>query len=218
MDRIATSPILCFILGLYHLSCVFGNFEVDALYALKTQLSDPNNVLESWNSTSVNPCTWLHVTCNNENSVIRVDLGNANLSGQLVPQLGRLKILQYLEIYGNSLTGIIPRELGNLTNLVSLDLYSNHLTGHIPSTLGNLHKLRFLRLNNNALSGTIPISLTTITTLQALDLSNNHLRGYVPYYGSFLNFTPMSFANNPMLIFPAYPPLAPAPAPAPMSS
>lgn len=109
----------------------------DALHSLRANLEDPNNVLQSWDPTLVNPCTWFHVTCNNENSVIRVyvvslltsfevhayviadkyvcitpfgkisfhdallfcnlsDLGNAALSGQLVPQLGLLKNLQYL--------------------------------------------------------------------------------------------------------------------------
>ncbi|MBA0698129.1 hypothetical protein Goari_021634 [Gossypium aridum] len=75
---------------------VSGNKEGDALNALKNNLADPNNVLQSWNATLVNPCTWLHVTCNSENSVTRVDLGNANLSGHLVPQLGQLRALQNL--------------------------------------------------------------------------------------------------------------------------
>ncbi|KAK1583620.1 hypothetical protein Q3G72_025610 [Acer saccharum] len=53
---------------------------------------------QSWDPTLVNPCTWFHVTCNNDNSVIRVDLRNAALSGQLVPRLGLLKNLQYLYV------------------------------------------------------------------------------------------------------------------------
>ncbi|PPS16693.1 hypothetical protein GOBAR_AA03904 [Gossypium barbadense] len=122
-----------------------GNAEGDALNALKTNMADPNNVLQSWDATLVNPCTWFHVTCNNENSVTRVDLGNANLSGQLVAQLGQLPNLQY-ELDSNNITGTIPEELGNLTNLVSLDLYLNNLTGGIPTTLGKLTKLRFLLL------------------------------------------------------------------------
>ncbi|PPD74787.1 hypothetical protein GOBAR_DD28293 [Gossypium barbadense] len=142
-----------------------GNAEGDALNALKTNMADPNNVLQSWDATLVNPCTWFHVTCNNENSVTRVcvtskfvgwryicfsfcqfsDLGNANLSGQLVAQLGQLPNLQYLELYSNNITGTIPEELGNLTNLVSLDLYLNNLAGGIPTTLGKLTKLRFLQ-------------------------------------------------------------------------
>ncbi|ESQ33363.1 hypothetical protein EUTSA_v10007069mg [Eutrema salsugineum] len=173
-----------------------SNMEGDALHSLRANLIDPNNVLQSWDPTLVNPCTWFHVTCNNENSVIRVDLGNADLSGQLVPQLGQLKNLQYLELYSNNITGPVPSDLGNLTNLVSLDLYLNNFTGPIPDSLGKLFKLRFLRLNNNSLAGPIPMSLTNITTLQVLDLSNNQLSGSVPDNGSFSLFTPISFANN----------------------
>ncbi|URD86216.1 somatic embryogenesis [Musa troglodytarum] len=166
----------------------------DALHNLKTNLNDPNNVLQSWDPTLVNPCTWFHVTCNNDNSVIRVDLGNAQLSGTLVPQLGLLKNLQYLELYSNNISGTIPSDLGNLTNLVSLDLYLNSFTGEIPDSLGKLTKLRFL------------------------DLSNNNLSGEVPSTGSFSLFTPISFANNPLLCgpgtttaCPGAPPLAPPP-------
>uniref|UniRef100_A0A7N0T9Y6 non-specific serine/threonine protein kinase n=1 Tax=Kalanchoe fedtschenkoi TaxID=63787 RepID=A0A7N0T9Y6_KALFE len=173
-----------------------ANMEGDALHSLRISLKDPNNVLQSWDPTLVNPCTWFHVTCNNENSVIRVDLGNAALSGQLVSQLGQLKNLQYLELYSNNISGPIPNDLGNLTNLVSLDLYLNSFSGSIPDTFGKLTKLRFLRLNNNSLTGSIPMSLTNITALQVLDLSNNRLSGPVPDNGSFSLFTPISFANN----------------------
>ncbi|XVE49588.1 hypothetical protein DITRI_Ditri01bG0093900 [Diplodiscus trichospermus] len=200
------SVCLCLILVFDLVFRVAGNAEGDALNALKTNLADPNNVLQSWDPTLVNPCTWFHVTCNSENSVTRVDLGNANLSGQLVPQLGQLSNLQYLELYSNNISGIIPEELGNLTNLVSLDLYLNALTGHIPTTLGNLQKLRFLRLNNNTLSRKIPFVLTTITSLQVLDLSNNQLEGDIPVNGSFSLFTPISFANNRLNNPPPAPP------------
>lgn len=44
----------------------------DILYQQRTAWKDPNNVLQSWDPTLVNPCTWFHVTCNNDNSVIRV--------------------------------------------------------------------------------------------------------------------------------------------------
>ncbi|CAK7323618.1 unnamed protein product [Dovyalis caffra] len=87
---------------------------------------------------------------------IKIDLGNAALSGQLVPQLGLLKNLQYLELYSNNISGPIPSNLGNLTSLVSLDLYLNSFSGPIPDTLGKLSKLRFLDLSNNRLSGVVP--------------------------------------------------------------
>ncbi|KAG7599196.1 Leucine-rich repeat [Arabidopsis suecica] len=191
--------LVCFISVLLLFNSLWlasSNMEGDALHSLRANLVDPNNVLQSWDPTLVNPCTWFHVTCNNDNSVIRVDLGNADLSGQLVPQLGQLKNLQYLELYSNNITGPVPSDLGNLTNLVSLDLYLNRFTGPIPDSLGKLFKLRFLRLNNNSLTGPIPMSLTNITSLQVLDLSNNRLSGSVPDNGSFSLFTPISFANN----------------------
>ncbi|CAK9176182.1 unnamed protein product [Ilex paraguariensis] len=140
----SVSASLCLILVFYRLSRVSSNAEGDALNALKTNLADPNNVLQSWDPTLVNPCTWFHITCSSDNFVTRVDLGNANLSGQLVQQLGQLSYLQYLELYSNNISGRIPNELGNLTSLVSLDLYLNNLNGPIPETLGKLQKLRFL--------------------------------------------------------------------------
>ncbi|KAJ0780757.1 putative non-specific serine/threonine protein kinase [Helianthus annuus] len=106
------------------------------------RITDPNGVMQTWNVSD--PCTCYHVTCNNVSSVTRIDLGNANVSGRLVPELGQLTNLEYLELYSNNITGKIPTELSNLRNLVSLDLFSNRLEGNIPDTLGNLKKLRFL--------------------------------------------------------------------------
>jgi hypothetical protein len=176
-----------------------ANPEGDALYALRRSLTDPSNVLQSWDPTLVNPCTWFHVTCDGLNQVIRVDLGNARLSGSLVPELGVLQNLQYLELYKNSLTGHIPSELGKMKSLVSLDLYHNNFTGSIPRSLGKLSSLAFLRLNANKLTGHIPRELTSITTLKAVDMSNNDLCGTIPVTGSFSHLQAKSFGNNPRL-------------------
>ncbi|KAL6890283.1 hypothetical protein ACP4OV_009046 [Aristida adscensionis] len=156
------------------------NTEGDILYAQRQAWHDPNNVLQSWDPTLVNPCTWFHVTCNNDNSVIRLDLGNAGISGPLLPGLGMMKNLQYLELYGNSLNGTIPEALGNLTKLISLDLWGNLLTGPIPTSLGFISTLRFLRLYENNLTGTIPSSLGNLTSLQKLELQKNALTGSIP--------------------------------------
>ncbi|CAN1239696.1 LRR receptor kinase BAK1 [Linum grandiflorum] len=168
--------------------------EGDVLSSLKANLVDKDNVLKSWNHSLSTHCTCFHVTCNSDNSVTRLDLGNAGLSGHLVPQLGLLKNLQYLELNNNRFRGPIPSALGNLTNLISLDLYLNSFSDQIPESLGNLSKLRFLRLNDNSLVGPIPMSLASISTLQVLDLSNNRLSGMVP--NSFALFSSTRFANN----------------------
>lgn len=52
----------------YLILCMAG----DILYAQRRAWNDPDNVLQSWDPTLVNPCTWFHVTCNVENSVVRV--------------------------------------------------------------------------------------------------------------------------------------------------
>ncbi|KAL3841111.1 hypothetical protein ACJIZ3_025702 [Penstemon smallii] len=176
-----------------------GNSEGDALSALRRSLSDPDNVLQSWDPNLVNPCTWFHITCNQDNHVTRVDLGNSNLSGHLVPDLGKLEHLQYLELYKNNIQGSIPSELGNLKSLISLDLYNNNISGTIPPSLGYLKSLVFLRLNDNNLSGPIPRALSSISTLKVVDVSDNNLCGPIPTTGPFEHIPLSNFENNPRL-------------------
>ncbi|KAI9079466.1 hypothetical protein K1719_038548 [Acacia pycnantha] len=57
------------------------------------------------------------------------DLGNSNLSGHLVPELGKLEHLQYLELYKNNIQGTIPSELGSLKSLISLDRITTSYQG-----------------------------------------------------------------------------------------
>ncbi|CAA6654439.1 unnamed protein product [Spirodela intermedia] len=165
-----------------------ANSEGDALF-----------VLQSWDQTLVNPCTWFHITCNQDNQVTRVDLGNSNLSGHLVPDLGKLEHLQYLELYKNNIQGPIPSELGNLKSLISLDLYNNNISGIIPQSLGNIKSLVFLRLNDNKLTGRIPRELTKISSLKVVDVSNNNLCGTIPTSGPFQHIPLSNFENNPRL-------------------
>ncbi|KAL6512881.1 BRASSINOSTEROID INSENSITIVE 1-associated receptor kinase 1 [Orobanche hederae] len=205
MDRQVYAALVGLVPLIFQFLRSFGNHEVDALIALKNNLADPNNVFETWNATVTNPCKWFRVTCNQEDNVIRIaekrllstlsDLGSANLGGQLVPQLGQLSNLQYLELGSNNIHGMIPGELGNLKDLVSLDLFNNNLNGSIPDTLNKLQNLRYLRLNNNSLIGTIPI-----------DLSNNNLTGPIPVNGSFSRFNLTSFSNNRLDQHPPGPP------------
>ncbi|GAU21616.1 hypothetical protein TSUD_250990, partial [Trifolium subterraneum] len=125
-----------------------ANSEGDALYTLKRSLTDPDNVLQSWDPTLVSPCTWFHVTCNQDNRVTRVDLGNSNLSGHLVPELGKLEHLQYLRLNDNRLTGPIPRELVAISSLKVVDVSNNDLCGTIP-TSGPFEHIPLNNFENN---------------------------------------------------------------------
>ncbi|XP_041010348.1 leucine-rich repeat protein 1-like [Juglans microcarpa x Juglans regia] len=153
--------LLCFLFAIA-IASVDCNSEGDALYAWKSKLVDPNNVLQSWDPTLLNPCTWFHITCNNNNSVTGVGLRNARLSGFLVPHLGALPNLRYLQVFRNNISGSIPMELGNLTSLITLDLYQNQFSGVIPASLGYLPSLR--RLNSNKLTGKIPKEVLELIT------------------------------------------------------
>ncbi|KAK1415901.1 hypothetical protein QVD17_31689 [Tagetes erecta] len=177
----------------------YANIEGDALYAFRRAVKDPKNVLESWDPTLVDPCTWFHVSCDSQNRVTRLDLGNAKLSGVLVPELGKLEHLEYLELYRNNFVGTIPSELGGLKNLISLDLFHNNLTGFIPPSLSRLSNIRFMRLNHNKLTGRIPRDLTKLQNLKIMDVSNNDLCDTFPTWGSFSKLTEESFKNNPRL-------------------
>lgn len=166
---------------------------------MRTRLSDPTNVLQSWDPTLVNPCTWFHVTCDDHNRVIRLDLGNSNITGPLPPELSKLQHLQYLELYRNNFHGKIPKEWGSLKNLISMDLYANDIQGRIPKSFGKLKSLRFLRLNNNRLTGSIPRELASLSNLKVFDVSNNDLCGTIPINGPFPTFPSQSFENNTRL-------------------
>jgi hypothetical protein len=47
-------------------------FAGDALHALIRYLHDLGNVLQIWDLTLVNPCTWFHTTCDLDNRVTRL--------------------------------------------------------------------------------------------------------------------------------------------------
>uniref|UniRef100_M1AML1 non-specific serine/threonine protein kinase n=1 Tax=Solanum tuberosum TaxID=4113 RepID=M1AML1_SOLTU len=100
------------------------NFEVQALMAIKVALKDPHGVLDNWDSTSVDPCSWAMVTCSSESLVIGLLLQN------------------------NNITGPIPKEIGRLSKLQTLDLSDNFFTGDIPVSLGHLSDLKYIIVGN----------------------------------------------------------------------
>ncbi|KAB5538286.1 hypothetical protein DKX38_015819 [Salix brachista] len=155
------------------------NFEVEALMGIKASLHDPRDVLK-WDEHSVDPCSWIMVTCSTDGFVTTLGAPSQSLSGTLSPSIGNLTNLQSLLLQDNNISGHIPAELGKLPNLKTIDLSSNNFSGQIPSTLSNLNSLHYLRLNNNSLNGAIPASLANITQLTFLDLSYNNLNTPVP--------------------------------------
>lgn len=159
------------------------NYEVVALMAIKSGLVDPYNVLENWDITSVDPCSWRMVTCS-DGYVVALGLPSQSLSGTISQGIGNLTKLQSVWLQNNAISGVIPSAIGKLEKLQTLDLSNNKLVGNIPSSFGDLRNLNYLRLNNNSLSGTIPESLTKIGGLTLVDLSFNNFSGSLPKISS----------------------------------
>ncbi|PIN18986.1 Serine/threonine protein kinase [Handroanthus impetiginosus] len=173
--------VLAMIEGSYSTLSPSGvNYEVVALIAIKNDLHDPYNVLESWDANSVDPCSWRMVTCSPDGYVSALGLPSLSLSGTLSPGIGNLSNLQSVLLQNNEITGPIPPVIGTLEKLQTLDLSNNKLTGGIPDSLGDLKNLNYLRLNNNSLTGPIPDSLSNVKSLTLVDVSFNNLSGSLP--------------------------------------
>ncbi|KAL3339281.1 hypothetical protein AABB24_028088 [Solanum stoloniferum] len=156
------------------------NYEVVALIEIKKALHDPYNVLENWDVTSVDPCSWRMVTCSNDGYVSSLGLPSQSLSGTLSRGIGNLTKLESILLQNNAIYGPIPDVVGNLEMLQTLDLSNNKFDGEIPASFGDLNNLNYLRLNNNSLTGTIPQSLSNIGGLALVDISFNNLSGPLP--------------------------------------
>ncbi|KAK1376575.1 Protein kinase domain-containing protein [Heracleum sosnowskyi] len=185
------------------------NYEVVALMAIKSDLADPHNVLDNWDITSVDPCSWRMVTCS-DGSVSALGIPSQSLSGSLSSGIGNLTNLQSLLMQNNAISGSIPASVGKLEKLQTLDLSSNKLHGEIPSSVGDLGNLNYLRLNNNSLSGTIPESLSRVGGLTLVDLSFNNFSGSLPKLSARtfkINGNPLICAkfsvNNCSVVYPA---------------
>ncbi|XP_022773941.1 probable LRR receptor-like serine/threonine-protein kinase At4g37250 [Durio zibethinus] len=149
-------------------------------------LSDPLNVLQSWNSNDPTPCSWNGVTCgtlgnsNDRSRVTGLTLPNCQLLGSIPSDLGMIEHLENLDLSNNSLNGSLPFSIFNATQLQFLDLSNNLISGVIPETIGRLQSLQFLDLADNALAGTLPATVTTIQNLTVVSLKNNYFSGNLP--------------------------------------
>ncbi|KAL5719922.1 non-specific serine/threonine protein kinase [Ranunculus cassubicifolius] len=110
--------------------------------------------------------------------LIALYLGSNRISGNILPEIGKLQKLSKISLSLNFLTGSIPMSFCNMPNLQFLNLDFNQLSGHVPSTR-NMTNLFDLRLRNNLLEGTISPLLEN-RILQIFDISYNRFSGTIP--------------------------------------
>ncbi|MDR3245857.1 MAG: leucine-rich repeat domain-containing protein [Prevotellaceae bacterium] len=124
---------------------------------------------------------WIGVRIENDR-VTGLKIANNNLSGELIPELSQLAMLDTLSIVAEpGLTGIIPIELANLSNLRYLNISETSIEGNIPPELGNMTALEELILSENLnFTGTIPKELGNLSNLKLLNINNLPLGGGIP--------------------------------------
>lgn len=119
---------------------------------------------------------------------------NTSVSGLQYNQASSFPPSIYLS--NNKLSGNIWPEIGRLKALHVLDFSRNNITGTIPSTISAMENLESLDLSYNDLSGEIPPSFNNLTFLSKFSVAYNHLEGPIPTGGQFLSFSSSSFEGN----------------------
>ncbi|PNY03273.1 kinase-like protein [Trifolium pratense] len=164
--------------------------------------SDPNGILDSWNS-STHFCNWHGIICSPKHQrVTKLKLQGYKLHGSISPFVGNLSHMRFLNLGDNNFNGNIPQELGRLSRLRYLLLLNNSLSGEFPINLTKcselkrmigslppnmfhtLPNLQYFSIGGNNFSGHIPTSIANASTLTTLlDIDTNHFVGQVPNLG-----------------------------------
>lgn len=167
--------------------------EKDALIALYNATNG-----KAWKNNT-NWCSdkpiseWYGVKAKGE--VYEIDLSANNLSGIIPDEIGNLKGLSQLRLWGNNLSGEIPISIEN-TNLEYLDLRYNQLSGNIPDAIGNLTNLTYIGLTENLFKGEIPSFIGNLSKLRTLDLGDNEFSGSLPVEIANTSLEELNVAHN----------------------
>ncbi|XP_059661324.1 leucine-rich repeat receptor-like serine/threonine-protein kinase At1g17230 [Cornus florida] len=155
------------------------NEEGTILLEFERSLGDPNNNLQSWNSSDLNPCNWSGIGCNNDFKVASIHLSCLNLSNNLPSTICKLPYLTELNVSKNFISGPIP-DLSSCHNLEILDLCTNRFHGEFPTQLLEITSLRELYLCENYMYGKIPEEVGNLKLLEELVIYSNNLTGMIP--------------------------------------
>lgn len=164
---------------------VYGEIERserDALLTLFHATNGPNwNNKDKWRGNRGTENKWHGIECDaNNTTVLKIDLGENNLKGEIPADLGLLVNLESLKLSDNQLKKVHAPAGNKLEKLKKLELRKTQLTGKIPDWIRELKNLEELDLSNNQLTKKIPEWIKELKNLKKLDLSDNQLIGTIP--------------------------------------
>jgi hypothetical protein len=127
-----------------------------------------------------NECQWWKVTCNINNTVIKLDLLSQDLAGTIPNDVGLWTGLTNFNVGNNQLIGSLPSSIGLWTGLTSFDAYDNQLVGSLPSSIESWTNLTNFDVGYNKLVGSLPSSIGLWTGLTVFGVTANRLVGSLP--------------------------------------
>jgi len=118
--------------------------------------------------------SWFGVQVNSEGRVIRLNLPENNLVGELPSSIGNLNKLEFINIKQNGLTGEIPSEIGNWTNIHTLYL-SGREAGELPNPSNRDYHAGKSDNSGNSFSGEFPDVFANFPMLEVFQLSGTDM-------------------------------------------
>ncbi|KNA19118.1 hypothetical protein SOVF_064300 [Spinacia oleracea] len=133
-----------------------------------------------------------------------LQLTGNRFSGELPPDIGRMKNFSMLHFADNNFNGSLPSNIEKMS-LVFLNVSRNNFSGTIPMQIGNLKCLQDLDLSLNNFSGIFPTSLNDLGELNKFNVSfNPFISGVIPSTGQLATFENNSYLGDPLLVLPSF--------------
>lgn len=191
--------------------------EVDSLALVEFyNATDGANWTNTWDlNSSID--TWFGVELNANGCVLRLQVGDNNLSGELIdfqlpnlavfvcnrnnlsgtiPDFSGIPNLKYFSCAVNNFSGRIP-DFSNFPFLERFDCCLNQLTGSIPD-FSNMAELAELNCFENQLTGTIP-NFSNLPNLREFQCFKNNLSGEIPDFSNLPMLEKLFCSNNQLI-------------------
>ena len=176
--------------------------ESECLWDFNNILVDCETQTFDWEET--NPDGTTNVTSIQEKVLIKLEVENNRVTGNLVAEVAQLTSLRILVIDNTAnsdagLTGGIPAEWSALTNLEQVKIVANQFTEPLPPDLTrNWDRLQRLNLARNQLPGPLPTSLTESNhpQLQQIIVTDNQLTGVLTGIATITTLTQLVLNDN----------------------